>query len=208
MNVLIACEFSGVMREAFRARGHRAYSCDLLPAADGSKRHFQMDVRDLLAGPKQWDLMIAHPPCTYLCNSGVRWLYQGGRGQVFDEDRWLAMIDGVQLFKTLLEAPIPLIAVENPVMHRHARVRIGRGPDQIVQPWWFGEEAFKATGFWLKGLKPLEATAKLTPPRPGSEKHKAWSSVHRASPSPDRWKERSITFPGIAAAAALQWGGK
>ena len=205
MRVLIACEFSGVMRRAFRARGHDAWSCDLLPAADCSEFHFQGDCRNVILR-EHWDLLIAHPTCTYLCNSGVRWLY-GGKGHKRDLDRWAEMQLGALFFKWLLERPeCPRIAVENPIMHVYARDIIGRRPDQIVQPWWFGDEAFKATGWWLRGLPKLVPTNKLTPPKPGTKEHKRWSKVHRASPSPTRWAERSATYPGLAAACAEQWG--
>lgn len=205
MRVLIACEFTGAMRRAFRARGHAAWSCDLLPAADGDKHHIQDDCRHVILRG-DWDLIIAHPPCTYLCNSGVRWLY-GGKGDKRDLDRWQLMEEGANFFWWLLNRPeCPRVAVENPIMHVYARDIIGRGPDQIVQPWWFGDEAFKATGWWLRGLPKLEPTNKLTPPKPGTERHKKGSKVHRASPGPNRWAERSATHPGLAAACAAQWG--
>lgn len=205
LDVLIACEYTGAMRRAFHALGHNAWSCDLLPSLDNDPQHNVGDCRDMILR-HSWDLIIAHPPCTFLCNSGVRWLY-GGKGNVRDLKRWDAMREGAEFFKWLLERPsCQYIAVENPVMHCYARDLIGRGPTQIVQPWWFGEKAFKATGFWLNGLPPLTATNKLKPPKPGTAEHKAWSKVHRAPPGPDRWKDRSATYPGIAAAAAQQWG--
>jgi hypothetical protein len=211
LNVLIACEYTGAMRRAFRALGHNAWSCDLLPAADGAEHHLQEDARTACLRPPRsvgdyWDLIIAHPPCTFLCNSGVRWLY-GGKGTTRDPIRWRQMQKGAEFFKWLLERPAcQYIAVENPVMHVYARDIIGRGATQIVQPWHFGDPAFKATGWWLKGLPVLTPTNKLRPPKPGTEEHKRWSKVHRAPPGPDRWKDRSATFPGIAAAAARQWG--
>lgn len=205
MHVLIACEYTGAMRRAFRARGHDAWSCDLLPAQDGDKHHVQGDCREVIL-KHEWDLIVARPPCTFLCNSGVRWLY-GGKGDKRDLERWKQMIDGAEFFKWLLERPsCPFIAVENPIIHVYAKDIIGRGPDQIVQPWWFGDPAFKATGWWLRGLPLLVPTNKLRPPKPGTVEHKAWSKVHRASPGPNRWAERSATFPGIAAATAEQWG--
>lgn len=203
MRVLIACEYTGAMRRAFRALGHDAWSCDFLPAADDSPFHFQEDCRRRILC-NRWDLIIAHPTCTHLCNSGVRWLF-GGKGITRDLERWRLMEEGAAFFKWLLERPnCPRIAVENPIMHHYARDIIGRGPTQIVQPWWFGDPAFKATGWWLHGLPKLVPTDKLIPPKPGTERHKAWSKVHRASPGPNRWAERSATFPGLAAACAAQ----
>lgn len=229
MRVLIACEYSGRTREAFRARGHDVISCDLLPAEDGSPHHVVGDVFEVIRDAGPFDLMIAHPPCTYLANSGVRWLwrqqqcrsswestYPDDVENVLDRTRWANMLEGADFFAKLLAAPIPKVACENPVMHRYARERIEKFlrenhivelPTHFVQPWWFGDKAFKATGFTLKGLRSLvkPATA-LTPPKPGTDEHKAWSFIHRASPGPNRWKDRSRTFPGIAQAMAETWG--
>ena len=206
LRVLIACEESGVMRRAFAALGHDAWSCDLQPAADGSNRHIRGDVRDVLHDG--WDLLaVCHPPCTRLCNSGVRWLSVPPPGRT-KADMWRELDEGADLFNACLNAPIERVAVENPIMHGHARERIvGWVKPQIVQPWWFGDKAFKATGFYLRGLPPLEATDKLTPPKAGTDEHKRWSAIHRASPGPDRARLRSRTFAGIAQAAASQWGG-
>ena len=206
LRILIGCETSGVMRRAFAARGHDAWSCDLLPAEDGSNRHIRGDVRDYLGDG--WDLlMVCHPPCTRLCNSGVRWLHTPPPGRTRGE-MWAELDEGVALFAACWQAPVGRVAVENPIMHRHARERMPSDlpRPQIVQPWWFGERAFKATGFYLRGLPPLAPTDRLTPPRPGTAEHKAWSAIHRASPGPDRWRFRSRTFAGIAAACADQWG--
>jgi hypothetical protein len=206
MRVLIGCEFSGVVRRAFAAMGHDAWSCDLLPAADGSNRHFIGDVRDHLDGG--WDLLaVFHPPCTRLCNSGVRWLHTPPPGKT-REEMWADLEDGAALFSDLWNAPIERVAVENPVMHRHAKalIRNYEQPTQTVQPWWFGEKAFKATGLYLRGLPALKPTDRLTPPKPGTDEHKAWSAIHRAPPSADRWAFRSKTFAGIADAMASQWG--
>ncbi len=206
MRVLIGCETSGVMRRAFAALGHDAWSCDLLPAEDGSNRHLICDVRDILADG--WDLLaVAHPPCTRLCNSGVRWLSVPPPGRSSAE-MWAELDDGAALFSACWNAPIERVAVENPIMHKHAKARLPAdlAKPQIVQPWWFGEPAFKATGFYLRGLPELRATKRLTPPAPGTDDHKRWSAIHRASPGPDRWKIRSRTFAGIADAAADQWG--
>lgn len=207
LRVLIACEYSGIVRRAFDALGHDVWSCDLLPAEDRSNRHIQGDVRDILADG--WDLMIvAHPPCTRLCNSGVRWLSVPPRGKSVEQMRD-ELRAGADLFSECWNAPVPRVAVENPVMHRHAKalIRNYEDPSQTVQPWWFGEPQFKATSFYLRGLPKLEATQRLTPPRPGTEEHRRWSRVHRMPPGPDRAKERSRFFPGVAAAMAEQWGG-
>ena len=208
MRVLIGCETSGVMRRAFAALGHDVWSCDLLPAEDGSNRHIRGDVRDVLGDG--WDLLaVMHPPCTRLCNSGVRWLHQPPPGRTLAQ-MWAELDAGADLFAACWRAPVDRVAVENPVMHRHARERLPADlpRPQIVQPWWFGDPAFKATGFYLRGLPPLQSTARLTPPKPGTEAHKAWSAIHRASPGPSRWQFRSRTFQGIANAAADQWGGR
>ena len=209
LRVLIGCETSGVMRRAFASLGHDAWSCDLLPSEDGSNRHIRGDVRDHLADG--WDMLIvAHPPCTRLCNSGVRWLHSPPPGRTSAE-MWAELDEGAALFTSCWCAPVDRVAVENPIMHKHARARLpGDLPrPQIVQPWWFGEPAFKATGFYLRGLPRLAPTQRLTPPKKSAEpdRHKAWSAIHRASPGPDRWKIRSRTFEGIARACAEQWGG-
>jgi hypothetical protein len=188
MRVLVGCEFSGVVREAFRARGHEAVSCDVLPAEDGSPHHLQMDVEAAIA-LGTWDLGIFHPPCTRLCNSGVRWLHE--------RDLWTEMRTAAAFFGRLLDAPIAKIAVENPIMHRYAREIVGRRPDQLLQPWQFGHGEIKATGLWLKGL-PLLTPTEIVEGRT--------ARVHRESPGPDRWKNRSRTYTGIAAAMAAQWG--
>jgi hypothetical protein len=186
MRVLIACEYSGAVREAFKARGHYAISCDLLDT-EVPGNHYTGDVFDIINDG--WDLMIAHPPCTYLCNSGVRWLTtQEGRKEL--------MREGAEFFKKLLTAPIPKIAVENPVMHKYAVEIIGRRQDQIIQPWQFGHGETKATGLWLVNLPKLTPTNIVD----GRE-----ARVHKMSPGPDRWKERSRTFSGIAEAMASQW---
>lgn len=207
LRVLIGCETSGVMRRAFAALGHDVWSCDLLPADDGSNRHIVGDIRDLLDGG--WDLLaVMHPPCTRLCNSGVRWLHVPPPGKT-REQMWQELEEGAALFSACWNAPIERVAVENPVMHKHAKALIQnyQPPAQTVQPWWFGDAAFKATSFFLRNLPILQPTQRLEPPRAGTEEHKRWSAVHRAPPSADRWKTRSKTFEGIAAAAASQWGG-
>lgn len=207
MRVLVGCETSGTVRRAFSALGHDVWSVDLLPADDGSNRHIVGDVRDYLN--EGWDLLaVFHPPCTRLCNSGVRWLSSPPRGKTLAQ-MWADLDEGAALFSACWNAPIPRIAVENPVMHKHAKARIENyaPPAQTVQPWHFGDPAFKATSLYLRDLPPLRATNRLTPPKAGTDQHKAWSMIHRASPSADRWKVRSKTFPGIAVAMAEQWGG-
>ena len=218
MRVLIACEYSGRTREAFRARGHDVISCDLLPAEDGSSWHMVGDVFQVIEDWGPFDLMIAHPPCTYLANSGVRWLTSINDHGVrcHNADRWHDMCKAAQFFADLYTCPIPKVAIENPIMHSHARtaieLNIGNGFDmraytQFVQPWWYGDRAFKATGFTLKNLNGLEKPpTALTPPAFGTPEHKEWSVIHNQSPGPNRWKERSRTFPGIAKAMAEAWG--
>ena len=182
MRVLVACEFSGIVRDAFIAAGHNAVSCDLLP----SERPGPHVIRDAiaLAWDFHWDLMIAHPPCTYLAVSGARWF----------KDRREEQEDALLFVHRLLDAPIPRIALENPVSIISSRIR---KPDQIIQPWQFGHGEVKATCLWLKGLPKLQPT-NIVDGRT--------TRVHHASPGPDRWKERSRTLPGIAAAMADQWG--
>lgn len=208
IRVLVGCETSGTVRRAFDARGFDAWSCDILPADDQTNRHLQMDIREALADFGPWDMLaVMHPPCTRLCNSGVRWLTKPPKNKTL-EQMWKELEEGVELFGFCLNADVPHIAVENPVMHRHAKERIRnyQPATQTVQPWWFGERAFKATGLYLRDLPALVPTDKLTPPKPGTDEHKEWSAIHRASPGPDRWKIRSKTFDGIAQAMAEQWG--
>ena len=196
MRVLVACEFSGTVRRAFNDVGCDAWSCDLLPAEDGSNRHIVGDARELLNDG--WDLMVAHPPCTRLCNSGVRWLTAPPKGKTV-EQIWKELDEAADLFSAFWNAPIERICIENPVMHRHAKARIinYRSFTQSVQPWQFGHGESKRTCFWLKNLDPLRPTEIVE----GREQR-----VHRMPPSPDRWKERSRFFPGIARAMAEQWG--
>lgn len=190
MRVLIACEFSGIVRDAFAARGHDAWSCDLLPSERGGQ-HFQHDIfsegeeGDLIpAGVGHWDLMIAHPPCTHLAVSGARWF----KGKEKEQAAALNFV------RRLLAMPIDRIALENPISIISSRIR---KPDQIIQPWQFGHGEVKASCLWLKGLpllKPSNVVSGRTP------------RLHFASPGPDRWKERSRTLQGIAQAMADQWG--
>lgn len=198
MRVLVACEFSGIVRRAFSALGHDAWSCDLLPAEDGSNQHLIGDARQFLGDG--WDLlMVAHPPCTRLCNSGVRWLHTPPPGKTSDQIAG-ELHEAAALFSDFWNAPIERIAIENPVMHRHAKalIRDYAAPAQTVQPWQFGHGETKRTCLWLKNLPPLTATNIVD----GRE-----ARVHRMSPGPNRWRERSRFFDGIAHAMADQWGG-
>lgn len=203
MRVIIGCEYSGRVRRAFRDRGHDAWSCDLLESEDGSNYHIQGDILEVIRGG-HWDLGIFHPPCTRLTNSGVRWLHVPPTGKTV-EQMWEELRAAAEFYKALRDAPIEKKALENPVMHCYARELIHPGARQIVQPWWFGEPEFKATGFELINLPLLVPTNKLTPPLPGTEEHKQWSKVHRMPPGPDRWKDRSRTYQGVANAMAEQW---
>lgn len=193
VKVLISCEYSGTVRDAFTKLGHYAVSCDLLPS-DKPGHHYQGDVFDIIND--NWDLMIAHPPCTYLCNSGVRWLVDKD-GNV-NHQRYLDMKDASDFFKQLLMADIPKICIENPIPHKYGTTERGiRKYDQIIQPWQFGHGETKATCLWLKGLPKLVPTD-IVEGRDGR--------IHRLPPGPERWKLRSTTYEGIARAMAEQWG--
>ncbi|MAH44483.1 hypothetical protein CMI37_01560 [Candidatus Pacearchaeota archaeon] len=198
MKVLVACEYSGTVRDAFTARGHDALSCDLLPT-DKPGRHHEGDIEDVLY--EDWDLIVAHPPCTYLCNSGVRWLHT-------QEGRWEKLDEAARFFRLFLDHPCPKVCIENPIMHKYALDRIGgEKHTQLIQPWMFGHPEKKATCLWLKGLDALEETNNVKEEMlklPASEQQKIWY----ASPSKDRWKLRSTTYAGIAEAMATQWGNK
>jgi len=181
MRVLVACEYSGRVRDAFRALGHDAMSCDLLPT-DVDGPHHMGDVTELLH--LGWDLMIAHPPCTHLAVSGSRWF----------KDKVKEQAEALVFVQALMDAPIPRIAIENPISVISSRIR---KPDQIIQPWQFGHGETKATCLWLKGLPKLTPTNIVE----GRE-----ARVHKMPPGPDRWKERSRTYLGVAQAMADQWG--
>jgi hypothetical protein len=193
MNVLVACEYSGRVRDAFIARGHNAMSCDLLPT-EVPGPHYQGDVRDVLEGLpypgvmgwqfRKWDLMIAHPPCTHLAVSGARWFHLKQEEQA----------KALEFVRMLLNAPIHRIALENPVSIISSRIR---KPDQVIQPWQFGHGEVKATCLWLKNLPKLIPTQIVEGREP---------RVHKMPPGPNRWKERSRTFEGVAEAMAAQWG--
>lgn len=195
MKVLVACEFSGTVRDAFIERGHDAVSCDLLPT-ESPGPHVQGDVLDLL--DEGWDLMVAHPPCTYLANSGVRWLHER-------PDRWEKMREAAEFFKSLLNAPVPKICVENPVMHKYAVEIIGRKHDQTIQPYEFGHPESKRTCLWLKNLPPLLPTGILSKKEGTTWENQTPSGQNKLGPSPDRWKERSRFYRGWAEAMANQW---
>lgn len=203
LHVLIGCEYSGRMRDAFRRLGHLAWSNDWKEEPEGEfpQHHLRGDVRrflDRAPDGAPWDMGIFHPDCTFLTNSGVRWLYGKNGGTASrDPERWRNMEAGAAFFRELLGSDIPFVGVENPVMHGYAKALVGRGPDQIVQPWWFGDGFTKATGWWLKNLPLLVPTNIVKERKP---------AVWLASPGPERWKERSRTYPGHAAACALQWG--
>ena len=183
MRVLVACEFSGVVRDAFRARGHAAFSCDLLPTECYPHLHFQRDALEVAYG-QEWDLMIAHPPCTHLAVSGARWF----------KDKQAEQSEALDFVRALLAAPIPRIALENPVSIISSKIR---KPDQTIQPWQFGHGEVKRTCLWLKNLPKLRPTNIVE-----GRETRVWSM----RPSPDRWKERSRTLSGIASAMATQWG--
>lgn len=231
MRVLVACEFSGTVRDAFVASGHEAMSCDLLPT-ESPGNHYQGDVRDVIGD--SWDLMIAHPPCTYLCSSGLHWNKR-------TPGRESMTLEALEFVRTLMDAPIGRIAIENPVGRISTAIR---KPDQTIQPWQFGHDASKATCLWLKNLPKLKTTKSLIRPawiececcggmmcqRHGVHAYDCecpdideWalrndspyetryenqtpSGQNKLAPGPDRWKERSKTYPGIAEAMAQQWG--
>lgn len=197
MRVLVACEFSQIVCQAFRARGHEAFSCDILPTEGRPKWHIQDDVLKHLEDG--WDLMIAHDPCTYQCNSGVSWLRK-------DKSRWEKLVESGTFTRRLLTAPIPKIARENPVPHHFAIELIGRKYDQIIQPYWFGHPESKATCLWLKELPLLVPTNKLLKPECGYWANQTPTGQNKLGPSESRWRERSRTYPGIAKAMAEQWG--
>ena len=186
MKVLVACEYSGTVRDAFIAKGHEAMSCDLLPT-DVKGPHYQGDVRDII--DNGWDLMIAHPPCTHLAVSGARWF----------KDKQVEQAEALDFVRLLLDADIPKIALENPVSIISSRIR---KPDQIIQPWQFGHDASKKTCLWLKNLPKLEPTDIIVKERYANQTP---SGQNKLGPSADRWKLRSATYEGIAKAMVEQW---
>jgi len=244
MNILIGCEVSGVIRNAYRERGYNAWSCDLQPADDKSPYHFYGDVKGVVDpltgihesryGKWRWDLGIFHPECRYLSNSGVHCLVGKNKSDEYKRDRWQKMVDAALFFKWCLDLNIEKICVENPVIHGYAKKIIGRGPDQTIQPYDFGENASKRTCYWLKGLPPLIGTEYFPPeygckyclikfdlslgkygcPGCGADFGPAkyvWgnqtpSGQNKLGPSSDRAKKRAETYPGVAKAKAIQWG--
>lgn len=211
MRVLICCEFSGMVRDAFAALGHDAWSCDLLPTERPGK-HIEADFRKVIQ--ETWDFIGFHYECRVMANSGARWLYKDGKRWLEDGTenerepaRWRELARAAALFNVTIRDPRPGYA-ENSVMHEHAQALIDRKQNQVIQPWHHGEPEFKSTALWLRGIPLLKPTKLLDPPKKKlePERHAAWSKVHRASPGPDRWKDRSRTLPGIAKAFAAQWG--
>jgi hypothetical protein len=193
MKILVACEYSGAVRDAFIALGHDAMSCDLLPT-DVVGPHYQGNVFDVIGNG--WDLMVAHPPCTYLSVSGMHWTTRGLRDPKFTED-------ALQFVRDLMDAPIERIAIENPISVISSRIR---KPDQIIQPWWFGHDASKKTCLWLKNLPLLTPTDLLAGDSKTRRGNQTASGQNKLPPSKDRWKLRSATYQGIANAMAQQWG--
>jgi hypothetical protein len=193
MKVLVACEYSGVVRDAFIAKGHNAVSCDLLPT-DAPGPHYQGDVFDIIND--RWDMMLAFPPCTYLCSSGLHWNTRRPERQTQTEEALLFV-------QALLSAPIEFIALENPIGCISSRIR---KPDQIIQPWQFGQPESKSTCLWLKNLPLLTPTQVLTLAPSERWDNQTPTGQNRLGPSENRWKERSKTYSGIAAAMAQQWG--
>lgn len=216
LRVLIACETSGIARRAFAALGHDVWSCDVMPADDGSNRHIRCDVRDGILD-QGWDLLaVMHPPCTRLCRSGRRWMSGPGkwtppktlpRGRSW-EDMKAEFEEGISVFTACWTSPIYRVAIENPEMNDLAKDRMPADlpAPQLVQPHWFGEPAYKATGWYLRGLPHLLPTAQLVEPVRGSDEWKRWNRVHRMPPGPDRARLRARSYPGMMAAAAGQWG--
>ena len=192
MRILVACEYSGVVRDAFIRGGHTAMSCDLLPT-DAPGPHYQGDIFDVITDG--WDMMVAHPPCTYLSVAGMHWTTRGLRDPKLTENA-LAFV------QLLLDAPIKKIALENPVSIISTRIR---KPEQIIHPWWFGHDASKKTCLWLKNLPPLEPTDKLPGDNKTRRANQTPSGQNKLGPSADRWKLRSATYQGIADAMAAQW---
>ena len=198
MRVLVACENSGVVSKAFRDRGHEAWSCDLLPTTGDSRWHLQYFAEKVILD-SDWDLLIAHPPCTYLSVSGMHWTTRGFRDPKLTED-------ALGIVKLLMDAPIEKICIENPVSIISSRIR---KPDQIIQPYEFGHNASKKTCLWLKGLPKLLPTQYVEPRIVDGKKrwfNQTDSGQNKLGPSRDRWKERSKTYQGIANAMAAQWG--
>lgn len=216
LRVLIACETSGIARNAFLQRGHDAWSCDIEPSEDPTNRHIVCDVRGGILNDG-WDLLaVMHPPCTRLCRSGRRWMSGKGKwtppkklpkGKTW-EDMKADFETGIEVFTACWNAPIPMVAIENPEMNDLARDRMPRDlpTPQLVQPFWFGDPAYKKTGWYLRELPELRSTQILEEPPRDSDEWRMWNRVHRMPPGPDRERLRSRSFEGMIAAAAEQWG--
>jgi|TARA_R110000824_G_scaffold274969_1_gene463661 hypothetical protein len=195
MKVLIACEYSGKVRDAFAKKGHDALSCDLLASDQPNGNHHQGDIREVLY--RDWDLIIAHPPCTYFANSGVSWLHR-------DKTRWRKLDESAEFFNLFLKHPCEKVAIENPVPHKYALERIGNIKyTQTIQPWQFGDDASKRTCLWLKNLPKLVPTNIIKKERYSNQTPSGQNNI---GPSENRWKQRSVTYQGIADAMAQQWG--
>lgn len=216
LRILIGCETSGIARRAFAARGHDVWSCDIEPAEDGSNRHVRCDIRDGIL-EDGWDLLcVMHPPCTRLCRSGRRWMSGAGKWtqpKQLPKGRTVECLraefeEGVSVFTACWAAPIDRVAIENPEMNDLARDRMPAGlpTPQMVQPFWFGDPTYKATGWYLRGLPQLAETNRLPEPARGSDEWKRWNKVHRMPPGPERARLRSRSSPQMMAAAADQWG--
>jgi len=217
LRILIACETSGIGRRAFAALGHDVWSCDILPAEDGSNRHIVCDVRDGILN-EGWDMLaVLHPPCTRLCRSGRRWMSGPGiwtppkklpAGRTWD-DMKAEFEEGVSIFTACWKAPIERVAVENPEMNDLARARMPADlpAPQMVQPFWFGHPEYKGTGWYLRKLPKLVETNLLLEPERGSDEWRRWNKVHRMPPGPERARLRSRSFPLMLEAAAMQWAG-
>lgn len=205
MRILVACEHSGTVKSAFAEKGHDVTSCDLKPCEIDPSTHHEGDVTPLL--DQDWDMIIAHPECTYMTNSGVCWLYRDCKATTVSE-RWELLNEATEFFSLFLNHKCPRICIENPIMHKHAKKRITNyvEPAQIIQPWHHGSPHFKATCLWLKGLTPLQDSNRLIPPKKGTEEYKDWSKLHLLPPGPKRAEQRSRTFPEIAQSMVKQWG--
>jgi len=216
LKALVACETSGIMRRALLARGYDTWSCDIEPTEDQTNRHIVCDVRDGILN-EGWDLLtVMHPPCTRLCRSGRRWMSGPGKwtppkklpkGRSWDDMKAEFEL-GVDIFTSCWEAPIAHVAIENPEMNDLAKDRMPADlpPPHVVQPFWFGEPAYKATGWYLRNLPELQETNRLPEPERGSDEWKTWNAVHHMPPGPERARLRSRSFPGMMQAAAEQWG--
>jgi hypothetical protein len=194
MKILIACEFSGIVREAFRKKGHDAWSCDKLDT-EIPGNHIKADFRSVIQD--SWDFVGYHYECRVMANSGVRWMYE-------KPNRWNELQEACEIFNITLQDSRPGYS-ENPIQHGHAKKLIVKEYDQIIHPYFHGDPYFKSTCLWLRNVPKLIDSNRLTPPEKGTDEYKKWSMIHYASPGPERWKVRSRTFQGIASAMASQW---